>query len=222
MSNFNTVSALVGGTSRGQINPLVLASTTETAFSVTTDTGTAVAVLSLPAGNTGNTLVGSGSPIEYNLNSAITGQSYGRKGAVGTAPPYFSTTSFDSGRPFIIHVTGYATLNAGAGNTVALNVYQGTSATLASDTKIAALTAGGAPSTTVNFNFEINSSWDSVSQVLGGYYIGQVGNSLTAAHALSNAASVTTASSLTFVVSGVFGNSGGGTITISEFSVEQQ
>jgi len=223
MANSDTIVALTGpGTARNQINALTLTSTTETVFVVGTDTAgtTVAAILTVPVG-AGTNLVGSASPIEFNLNSALSQSSYGRKDQVQTAPPFFSKTTFDAGRPFRIRVTGYATLNAGAGNTVAIGLYQGTSTTTASDTKIAAMTAGGSPSTSFNFVLETFIQWDSTSQVLGGYYTGQCGNALTTQHVLTNAASVTQASNLTFVLSGTFGNAGGGTINIAEFSAEQ-
>lgn len=226
MSNFDTIQKLTGpGTGRFQINALSLTSTTETVFVVSTDTATITnpAVLTVPTGNTGNTLVGSGSPTEFNQNPAISSQAYGRKATlgVGTEAPFYSATTFDVGRPFRLRVVGNATLNAGTGNTVAIAIYVGTSSTTSSDVKIAALTAGGAPSTSCNFLLEAVVQWDSTSQVLGGYYVGQIANTLTAQHALASAASVTTASNLSFVASGTFGNAGGGTINISEFSCEQ-
>lgn len=227
MANFDTIALLKGpGTGRGQINALTLTATTETVFVVSTDTAgtTNAAVLTVPSGvPTGAALVGSGSPMEFNQNSAYSFQSYGRKSmiGVGTEPPYFSSTTFDVGRPFRLRVVGDATLNAGTGNTVVVSIYQGTSTTTTNDTKIAILTAGGAPSTSFNFFLEAFVQWDSVSQVLGGAYVGQCGNTFTAQHALTNAASVTQAANLTFVISGTFGNAGGGTINIAEFSCEQ-
>ena len=218
---------------RGQLVNLVLASTTETAFSVATDTGTTVAVLTVPTGVTpvltglpagSGVLVGSGSPMEFNLNRAISGQGIGRKGmgvGIGTPAPFYSPTTFDMGRAFRVRIVGQCAINAGASNTVALNLYVGTSATLASDTKVAALGAGGTPSTSVNFVLETFLQWDSTTLTLGGYYQGQCGNTFTAQHALSNAASVTSAAGLTFVASAVFANAGGGTCVISEFSIEQ-
>lgn len=227
MSNFDTIQKLTGpGTGRNQINALTLTSTTETVFVVGTDTTTITnaAILTVPTGvPTGSNLVGSGSPIEFNQNSAISSQAYGRKATlgVGTESPFYSASTFDVGRPFRVRIVGNATLNAGTGNTVAINLYVGTSTTTSSDVKIAALTAGGAPSTSFNFCLETFMQWDVTSQVLGGYYTGQCANTLTAQHALASAASVTTASLLAFVASGTFGNAGGGTINISEFSVEQ-
>lgn len=221
MSNLNTITAIAGGTSRGQIPTLTLASTTETAFSVNTDAGTAVAVLTIPVGNSGNSLVGSGTTVEFNVTPAISAGSYGRKVGVGTEPPFFSATTFDAGRPFKIRIAGTATVATQLGNTVAINLYQGTSATLASDTKIAALTAGGTSGATHPFLLEATVQWDSTGQTLGGFFSGVNQNSVTAVTALSNAASVTQASSLTFVASAVFASAVGGSVSVSEFSVEQ-
>lgn len=227
MANFDTIQKLTGpGTGRNQINALTLTATTETQFVVGSDTvgTTNLAVLTVPTGvPAGSNLVGSGSPAEFNQNSAISSQAYGRKATlgVGTESPFYSASTFDVGRPFKVRVTGNATLNAGAANTVVINLYQGTSTTIGSNSKVAALTAGGAPSTSFNFMLETTVQWDVTSQVLGGWYIGQCGNTLTAAHALSNASAVTTAAGLAFNITGTFGNAGGGTINISEFSVEQ-
>lgn len=227
MANFDTIQKLTGpGTGFGQVVALTLAATTETQFVTGSNTAgtTSLAVLTVPSGvPSGANLVGSGSPTEFNQNSAISSQAYGRKATlgVGTEAPFYSATTFDAGRPFRIRVVGNATLNAGAGNSVVINLYQGTSTTIGSNTKVAALTAGGAASTSFNFSLDTLIQWDVTSGVLGGYYIGQCGNTLTAAHALSNAAAVTTASLLSFNITGTFGNAGGGTINIAEFSVEQ-
>lgn len=226
MSNFDTVALLKGpGTGRFQINALTLASTTETVFSMGTDNGTAVpAVLTVPTGvPSGSQLVGSGTSMDFNTNPAYSRQSYGRKAqdGVGAEAPYFSATTFDVGRPFRVRVVGNVTLNAGAGNTFTVSLYRGTSATVGSDVKIGALTAGGTPSTSGIFLLEAIVQWDSTAQVLNGWYQGQSCNTLTAAAALTNAASVTSVANLNFVVSGTFGNAGGGTANISEFSIEQ-
>lgn len=220
MANQDTIVALFGpGTGVGQVLPLTLASTTETAFSAGTNAGNALALLVVPVATTG--LVGSSRPIEFNKSGAISSQSYGRKVAVGSAPPYFNASTFDGARPFRIVVAGTCTLAAGTGNTIAINLYQGTSATLGSDTKIAGLTAGGAPSTTVSFYLSCTVAWNSTTQALVGTQNGFVGTTISASAALTNSATVTTAAGLSFVLSGVFGNAGGGTINVSEWSIEQ-
>jgi hypothetical protein len=219
MANFNTIYGYTGASSgRNKVIPLTLASTTETAFSLGTDAGTtSPAILTVP----GVGYVGSGSPLEFNLNSAISLASYGRKGSVQTEMPYFSAATFDAGRPFVVRAFGTYSLNAGSGNTAAVNLYLGTSATLGSDTKIGALTAAGSPSTTGQWYLSTTIQWDITTGAVSGFYSGNVGNTITAGHALSNAATAAASTNLQFVLSGVFGNAGGGTISVAEWSIEQ-
>ena len=231
MANTNTIAALFGpGTGRNQINVLTLASTAETVFAIGTDTATttATATLTVPSGNTGNTLVGSGSPVEFNQNSAISSQSYGRKTSVFTEAPWFSSTTFDVGRPFKLRVAGVAsatkTTVTTVTNTVQVNLYAGTAVT--ATYKIATLTAGLSNSSTTaaltgQFYLEAIVQWDSTTQTLSGFFDGNVGNTATAQTALSNQVAVTSASKLIFTPSGVFGHAEGGSITISEFAVDQ-
>ena len=232
MANFDTVSAITGpGTSRGQVNTLTLASATETLFAVGTDTTgtTAVCSITVPTGNaTSNTLVGAGSPVEYNQNSAISSQSYGRKSGVFTEAPYFSATTFDSGRPFKIRVVGTAVVNkvttTAVTNSVVISLYSGSAIT--ATYKVATVTAGiSNSSTTANstgqFLLEALVQWDSTTQKLSGYFDGQVGNTLTAPTALSNAAPVTTAAGLVFAPTATFGHVEGGSVSISEIAVDQ-
>ncbi len=232
MANFDTVNALFGpGTGRNQINTLTLASATETLFAVGTDTTgtTGVATLVVPVGNTGNTLVGSGSPLEFNLSGAVSSQSYGRKGlGVFTEPPYFSAQTFDAGRPFKLRVSGTVTVNkttvTTVTNTVAISLYNG--AAITATYKVAVLTAGiSNSSTTANatgqFYLEALVQWDSTTQTLSGIFDGQVGNTVTTQVALSNQVAVTTASKLVFSPTATFGHAEGGSVSISEFAVDQ-
>lgn len=223
MANSDTIVALFGGTGRNQVLPLTLAAVTETVLKQGVDAGTTTtpAVLTVPGSAATNGLVGSGSPVDFNQNSSISSQSYGRKYAIGSEAPYFSNATFDKGRPFRIRLFGTVAFNAGAGNSLAINIYQGTSTTVGSDFKIAAITAGGAPSTTAQFYADVLVQWDSVSQTLSGLFSGQVGNTATAGTALSTQPTVTTAAGLSFVASVVFGNAGGGVVSVSEFSITQ-
>jgi hypothetical protein len=229
MANSDTIALYVGGTGRNQVNVLTLASATETVFALGTDTsGTTVsATLTVPQGNTGN-LVGSGSPIEFNQNGSISSQSFGRKTSVFTEPPFFSTTTFDSGRPFKLRVMGTASVNpttvTASPNTVAVNIYNGTAVT--ATYKIAALTAGisNASTTTTStgqFYLEAIVQWDSTTQTLSGIFDGQVGNTAKTQAALSNQVAVTTVSKLIFTPSAVFGSAAGGSVTICEFALDQ-
>jgi hypothetical protein len=230
MANLNTVSALFGpGTGRFQINALTLAATTETLVVMGTDAGTTTpATIVVPVGNTGNTLVGSGSPIEFNQSGAVSSQSYGRKVGVFTEPPYFSATTFDSGRPFLLRAAGVVTVNKTTVTTVtnsfSISLYNG--AAITATYKIATLAAGlSNSSTTANvtgqFYLEALVQWDSTTQTLSGIYDGNLGNTTTTQTALSNAVAVTTASKLIFTPTVTFGHAEGGVATIVEFAVDQ-
>ncbi len=228
MANWDTIAALTGpGTGRNQINTLTQTTSAEALFKTTYDNGTTGnAVLTVPTGpvSPATMVGGSSSPIEFNLNAAISDSAYGRKGSVGTTTPFYSANTFDGGRPFRLRVVGQASFSvSNAGNTLVIGLYQGATPTLAGPSKIAALTAVGASTTSVNFVLECFLQWDSTTQVLGGYYVGSGSNGIfTAQHALTNNAAVTTAAGLAFAVSATFGATSGNVVTsISEFSCEQ-
>ncbi len=230
MANLNTIAALFGpGTGRGQINTLTLASTVETLFAVGTDTAgtTGTAILTVPTGDVTH-LVGSGSPIEFNRNPAVSSQSYGRKVGVFTEAPFFSSQTFDSGRPFKIRLAGVATVNKVTSgtvtNSVSISLYNGSS--IAATYKVATLAAGvNNTSTTANvtaqFLIEALVQWDSTTAALSGFYLGNLDNTTTGQTALTNAVAVTTATNLFFSPTATFGHAEGGSVSISEFSVEQ-
>jgi hypothetical protein len=232
MANSDTIAALFGpGTARNQINSLVLTTTAETLFVVSTDTSgtTNTATLAVPTGNsTANTLVGSGSPVEFNQNPAISSQSYGRKVSVFTEPPYFSSTTFDLGRPFRLRIQGNASLSpttvTASPNTLVVNIYNGTAIT--ATYKITAMTAGLSNSSTTatltgQFYIEALVQWDSTTQTISGVYDGNIGNTIKAQTALANQVAVTTASKLIFTPSAVFASGAGGTVNVVEFAVDQ-
>ena len=227
MANTDTIAALVGGTGRGQIAVANLTATTETLLLVTTDAGTATATLTVPAG-AGTNLVGSGSAIEFNQNSAISSQSYGRKNSVFTEPPFFSTNTFDAGRPFKLRLVGTVQVAAAtvatATNSVSVAIYNGSAIT--ATYKVATITGIAANTSTTavknaSFNLEATVGWDSVSQLLSGTYQGVAANVLTTQVALSNAVSVTSAANLVFSPTVAFAQAAGGSVTVSEFSVSQ-
>lgn len=227
MANSDTLVALKGGTKTGQIAVLTLTSNTETLLLANTDTGTATAILTVPAGAPGN-LVGSGAPIEYNLSSAVSSQSYGRKNAVFTEPPYFSSTTFDAGRPFKVRIVGTASVAAvtvtTVTNTVNIAIYQGSS--IVATRKIATLTAAGTNNSTTaavtgQFNLEATVQYDSTTGTLSGFYGGNNMNTFKANAALANAVAVTSTSGLTFVATAVYGDTAAGSVTVSEFEIDQ-
>lgn len=229
--NANTLVSFVNGTNRNQIPALTLASTTATAFSVNTDTGTTVAALAVP---TGSSPVGSRNPQDSNANASIISQSgreYGNP--LGTNRPFYTTASFD-GKPFKVRLVGTGTAAANAGNTLTLSLYQGTSATLASDHVVAATAAvATASAASLNFVVEATLLWDSTLQSLAGSYnyvvnfngtlaTGALPVATTAqASLLTTPVAVTTAAGLSFLPAVTWGNAVGGTIQITEFSIEQ-
>jgi len=231
MANFDTIAFLVGGTGRGQIKAGTVTDGTETLFVVNTDTAgtTQVATLAVPTGDSTH-LVGSASPSEFNQNASISSQSYGRKSTVFTAPPFFSTSTFDAGRPFRVRISGTASVPPTAvtanPNTVLVEIYNGTA--LTATFKIATLTAGLSNNSTTatvtgQFALEAFVQWDSTTQTLSGLQSGNLGNTAKTPAALSNAVAVTSASKLIFTPAFKFDATAavGGTVNVAEFSIEQ-
>lgn len=225
--NSNTVVALSGGTGRNQILTQTLATITETEFNMGTDTVAAgvIAVLSVPL-QTG--IVGSFNPQDPGGNAAILGGDYGSQYGrpLGFNAPYFSSTSFDNARPFVVRITGVATPASNAANSLAIKLYLGTSK---SGTNLA--TTGAVPQATTttptSFLLEAMLKWDSLSQTVRGQFWfdmkGTSGTQYATWAALSNAgSSVASASALQFCASATWGNAVGGVITVSEFSIEQR
>lgn len=226
MANRNTVPlGYVGGSIAGQIAQLSLAATTETAFKLTAASGTPTAFLTIPV-NTG--IYGSASVIDASSNQSFLGDGGGSPGGRtrGQGAPF--ATNFDNDRPFKVRVSGYGNAGANAAQSVIVNLYQGTSATLGSDTKIAttgaalATVAGGAYS----YIIEATCQWDSTLQLLTGYFTAcinfasKAGSQFTTQAILSNYATVTTAAGLSFLASVTMGNAAASTANVTEFSAE--
>lgn len=151
-------------------------------FTIATTTRTAatlvngqVATLPLPLQTD---IRGSSAPLDPNTSNTLSINQMGRAGTYrGQNAPYFTSASFDAGRPFRVRTVG--TINVGATQTaknVIITLFQGVSATLASDnilyTPAAQGTTGiGASATGVvaghyNFVVEVCLIWDAVSQNL--------------------------------------------------------
>lgn len=207
-------------------------------FTIGTTTRTAatlvngnVAVLSVPQQTD---IRGSQAPMDPNANNAITLDQLGRAGQYrGQNRPYFNSASFDNGRPFRLRLVG--TINVGATQTVkTVNIvlYQGTSATLGSDSALYTSTQGsstigssavGVAAGHYNFIVEACLIWDSTSQslvttecwsaVAGNYIARAVGSSI---------ASVASPSALTFLPAYEFGlANAANNVVFTEFSIEQ-
>lgn len=226
--NANTILAYSGGTGRNQIAKLNLASTVETAFSLNTDNGAgAPAFLSLPLQSA---ILGSSTPIDPTANPAITvggGRQFGPPN--GSGAPYINSGSFDGAHPFRVRLVGTGNAGANAGQTVVINVYEGTSTTLASNAKIATTGAALATAAGGPFNFLVNIEciWDSVTQVLGGTfqalinYTNKAGSQLNATGLLTNFAAPTSVAGISFIPSVQFGNAAASSVSVTEFALEQ-
>jgi hypothetical protein len=224
--NLNSIKSAYAGTGRGTVPALTGIGTTETAFSVTTDTGTTVLALTIP---TGTEVLGSGAGLRPGNNKAILTMPYGANSQVPNVSdrPFFSSTSFE-GRPLVVRVAGTFT-SAVASNDLKIGLYLGTSATLGSDLAISSITTGtsgnfGAVSG--HFLAEFKFIWDSTSGKLDGIVeTGLIGPSgvtptVTALAATTQVAAATV-STLSFIPSAKWNASNAGnTVSITDFSID--
>lgn len=231
MSNTNSVAGFAqSGTLRNQWPTQTIAATTETAFLLNTDTGTTTAFIVVPSGGS---IYGAQQKLDVNANAAIitrSGREYGLPS--GETNDQFSSSSWD-GRPFKVRLSGIGTANHNAAQTITVNLYQGTSTTLASDkllgstdvstTKFAV--AQGATNVSFNFLIEATLLWDATSQVLSGEFTSNVAGGTTsqinAGTVVSNVVASVTTSGLSFLGSFAFGNAAGGSVTLREFIVDK-
>lgn len=178
-------------------------SVTETAFLLS---NTQPAVLTIP---TGLAIAGSGNNDSPSGNSSITGVTSRLQNLRGNyARPYFTAQQFD-GRPFRICAQGYV---SGGGTTLtsvtaAIGLYIGTSATLGSDTKIAAPGAFVVGNVNGDWMFEGRFIWDSVSQTVNGSYFFQGLNSTPSTCVLATQQTAITIGGLNFLFSWSFATS---------------
>ena len=225
MANTNSVAGYgFSGTQRNAWPTQTIATATETALLLNTDTGTTTGFVVAP---TGGQIYGATSGLDVNGNQAITDRSqyiYGLPS--GESNDQFSASSWD-GRLFRVRLAGIGNAGANAAQTLQVNLYQGTSATLASDKKIGttgtglAAVAGGA----FNFFIEATLQWDATSQILSGYYDSNIafgsGSQFTTTTVIPNVVTGVTASGLSFLGSLALGNAASSTITVREFLVER-
>lgn len=224
--NVNSIKGAANGSGRGTVPVLSGIGTTETAFSVNTDTGTTVLALTIP---TGTEVLGSAAGISPNANKALLTQAYGANSQVPNVSdrPFFSATSFD-GRAFVVRVAGKFTSGV-ASNDLKIGLYLGTSATLGSDLAISSITTGtsgnfGAVSG--HFLAEFKFIWDVTSGKLDGIVeTGLIGPSgvtptVTALAATTQVAAATV-STLSFIPSAKWNASNAGnTVTLTDFSID--
>lgn len=224
--NSNTILGYINGTKRGQIPAFTLTSVTETLLPAATDTGTAPAFLAVPQQNA---ILGATNGLGPNGNASILVQPFGvvNNTPDGNNAPYYNSGSFDLGRPFVLKLIGTAVSVAGASNALTVKIYNGTSATLGSNTIFTTPITALAAVTAVNLRFYVSVTcfWDAVSQTLTGNISGQTvdagTSALIAAATTSTITGLTSPAALSFVPSITWGAANGGTVNISEWSLEQ-
>lgn len=228
MSNLNSVYGFASpGTTRNTFPAQAIAATAETILTIGTDTGTANYFLVAPSGGQ---IYGSNSGIDPNGNPSIIDRSNYITGLPsGESNDQFNSTSW-SGRRFKVRITGTGTAGHNGAQTVLINLYQGTSATLGSDSIIATTGAAYAVAqgaTNVNFDFSIEATlqWSVGSQLLSGFYTANVAGGTTSQiktpTVLANLPAVTSAAGLSFLATVTMGNAAASTIQISEFLIDR-
>lgn len=227
MSNVNTVlGGYAGsGTLRNQFPTQAVATATETALVVNTDTSTVTALVTLPVGGV---VLGASSKFDVNANGAITtrgGREYGVPS--GESNDQFSSASWD-GRPFKIRLSGIASL--GATQTAIFYLYNGAATVVGTSGNRIALTGAAYPgagtsTTPSNFMIEFTGLWDATSGILSGYYTANIANGTTSQFTtttvITNVQTSVTAAGLTFCAGIKLANTTASTVTLREFVVEK-
>lgn len=226
MSNINSVAGFtVQGSSRNQFPSLALSSTTESIFPISTDSGTSSLFLTVPSASGA---FGSQSPIDEAANSASArrgGAAYGLPS--GESNQGWTSAALANGRAFKVRFVGVGNAGANAAQTIQVNLYQGTSATLGSDKKIGttgaalAAVAGGA----FNFLVEATLVWDSTSQILSGCYTANIAfgtaSQFTTTTVVPNVVTGVTAAGLSFLATITMGNAAASTAQLSEAVIDR-
>jgi len=187
MSNVNTVlGGYAGsGTLRNQFPTQTVASATEAALVVNTDTGTATALVTVPSVLAAGTAYGSAAPFDVNANAASlrrSGREYGLpSGETNDQFSQYAPISWD-GRPFKIRLSGVASL--GATQTAIFYLYNGAATVVGTSGNRVALTgaaypSGGTSTTPSNFMIEFTGVWDATSAILSGWYTANIANGTT-------------------------------------------
>lgn len=226
MANANTVGGFtLQGTARNTWPSQAIAATTETILQINTD-GTASNFFLTP--NLPTNIVGAQTSFSTAANAAITGRGgmqYGNPS--GWSNNGWNTNVLLPGRQFTVRLVGTGNAGANAAQSVIVNLYQGTSATLASDKKIAttgsalATVAGGA----YNFSIEAYLLWDNTSQILSGSFTANIAfgttSQFTTTTVVSNVVASVTTAGLSFLGTVTMGNAAASTVQVSEFVIEQ-
>lgn len=226
MSNPSTVAGFVGaGTIRNTFPVQTVATATETILAIGTDAGTASFYLSVPPASQA---VGASNIIGENDNSSITtrsGREYGLPS--GQSSNGFTTASIAAGHPFKVRVSGTGNAGAVALQTVQVNLYQGSSATVGTNKKIGTTGTGLAAVAGGPFNFYIEATmfWDVTSGILSGSYTANIAFAATSQFTTSTVSPTVvtsvTAATLVFNATLAIGVAASSTIQLTEFVIDE-
>jgi hypothetical protein len=164
------------------------------------------AIVSIP---TGTAIAGSGGNDSPSGTAALVGVQNGIRVLQGNNNrPYFNAAQFD-GRPFRVRAQGYV---SGGGTTLtsttaAIKLYLGSSATVTSNTTIAAPTAFSVGNVNGNWFFDGIFLWDSVSSTLNGSYMFNGNNNQNITNVLITQQTGLSLSSLSFLLTYTFATS---------------
>ena len=219
--NSDTISAYFGGTGRNQIASQTLASVTETEFKVNTDDAVgAIAVLGLPLQSA---IVGSGNPLDVEVNAAhLSGLGGGARPWVQAGRPFFNSDSFE-GRPFRVNISGVATPASDAGNSLLIKLYLGASK---AGTAIASTGAVPEASTVVARDFILQADliWSAATGKLNGqfwFFVDGTSGTQYTTWAAATEAAAAAASNVQFCAAATWGNAVGGVVAVKEFSISK-
>ena len=226
MANLNSLAGFSGsGTLRNQFPTQTVASATEAALVVNTDTGTATALVTVP---TGGQIYGATAGLDINANPAVTDRSYYITGLPsGESNDQFNTSSWTA-RAFKVRLSGTASL--GATQTAIFYLYNGAATVVGTaGNRVAgtgaAFPSGGTSTLPSNFWLEFTGVWDPTLQSLSGFYTANVANGstsqFTTTTVITNVQTSVTAAGLTFCAGVKLANTTSSTITISEFVVDR-
>jgi len=223
------------GTLRNQFPTQTVATATETALVVNTDSGTATALVTVPVGGV---VYGSTSPWDTNANAASlrrSGREYGLPSGESNDQFVAGNTSGAvgawDGRLFKIRLAGVASL--GATQTAIFYLYNGAATVVGTAGNRVALTgtaypSGGSSSAAANFMIEFTGLWDATSGVLSGSYTSNIANGQGGATSQFVAPTVitavqtsVTAAGLTFCAGVKLANATSTTISVREFVIER-
>ena len=226
MSNTNSLAGFSGsGTIRNQFPVRTVATATETALVVNTDTSTVTALITVP---TGGQIYGATASLDGNANPAITDRSQYMYGLPsGESNDQFNSGSFTA-KAFKVRLSGTASL--GATQTAIFYLYNGAATVVGTAgnrvaSTGAAFPSGGTSTTPSNFWLEFTGIWDPTLQTLSGFYTANVANGstsqFTTTTVITNVQTSVTAAGLTFCAGVKLANTTSSTIQVQEFVIDR-